>query len=264
MTMTPLQRTKAAASLLFQHWQSGEKLSGLPDDLKPPDRAAAYQIGKILAGLSGDKVVGWKIAATSDAGQRHINVVGPLAGQLLSSRIVALGGKISLDSNIMRVAEIEFCFGFGSALPPRPQKYGQSEILEAVSSLYLSLEVPDSRFSDFTKVGALQQIADTACACWLMLGQAVATSWRDFDLSKHPVLGVLNGREVAAGTGAAALGDPRHALTWLVNEVARYSEGIKAGDVVTTGTCIIPVPIEPGDTFTADYGTFGQMSVLIT
>jgi len=74
----------------------------------------------------------------------------------------------------------------------------------------------------------------------------------------------LNERKAAEGIGAAALGDPRYALTWLVNEVARYSDGIKVGDIVTTGTCIVPVPIAPGDVFTADYGKLGQMSVRIT
>jgi 2-keto-4-pentenoate hydratase len=97
-----------------------------------------------------------------------------------------------------------------------------------------------------------------------MIGPAIAMTWRDLDLSNHPVFGLLNGHRVAEGTGAAALGDPRHALTWLVNEVARFSNGIKAGDVVTNGTCIVPVTVEPGDTFTADYGELGRMSLRLT
>ena len=257
-------RIEAAASLLLEHWLAGKKLAFLPEDLKPHDRATAYEVSRVLAELSGDNVIGWKIAATSSVGQRHINVDGPLAGRLLSSRVVSAGGQISLGNNIMRVAEIEFGFAFGRALPPRPLKYEQSEVLDAVASLQLSIEIPDSRFSDFTKVGALQLIADTACAGWLMMGPAIETPWRNLDLAEHPVVAVLNGREVANGTGAAALGNPCHALTWLGNEVAQYADGIKVSDVVTTGTCVVPVAVEPGDTFKADYGNLGQMSVLIT
>ena len=74
----------------------------------------------------------------------------------------------------------------------------------------------------------------------------------------------LKGNEiVATGAGRAALGDPRLALHWLVNEVARYAEGIKVGDIVTTGTCVVPVPIEVGDHVIADYGTLGRMSISI-
>jgi 2-keto-4-pentenoate hydratase len=258
------QKIKAAALLLLENWQAGTRLASLPEELQPPDRAAAYQIAKALAVYSGDNIIGWKVAATSDAGQRHINVGGPLAGRLLSSRVIGPSGEISLGSNIMRVAEIEFAFAFAHALPPRFQKYEQNEVLDAVASLHLSIEVPDSRFSDYTKVGALQLIADTACACWLALGPEVQAPWRNLDLARHPVSGVLNQRKAAEGIGAAVLGDPCHALTWLVNEVARYAEGIKKGDVVTTGTCIVPVPIKPGDMFTAEYGQLGRMSVLIS
>ena len=75
---------------------------------------------------------------------------------------------------------------------------------------------------------------------------------------------VVTGDEVVAkGLGKAALGDPRVALHWLVNEVARYAEGIKTGDVVTTGTCVVPVPIAVGDHMIADYGSLGCMAITI-
>jgi 2-keto-4-pentenoate hydratase len=48
-----------------------------------------------------------------------------------------------------------------------------------------------------------------------------------------------------------------------VNEVANYCGGILAGDRVTTGTCITPVVIAPGDLVTVDYGVLGSMSVKI-
>ncbi len=95
-------RIEAAASLLLEHWLAGQKLAFLPEDLKPHDRATAYEVSRVLAELSGDNVIGWKIAATSGVGQRHINVDGPLAGRLLSSRVVSAGGQITLGNNIMR------------------------------------------------------------------------------------------------------------------------------------------------------------------
>ena len=47
-------------------------------------------------------MVGWKIAATSAAGQAHIRVNGPLAGRLLSGQIDAEGATLSLDGNRMQ------------------------------------------------------------------------------------------------------------------------------------------------------------------
>jgi 2-keto-4-pentenoate hydratase len=132
--------------------------------------------------------------------------------------------------------------------------------MDAVSALHLSIETPDSRFADFTKVGAPSLIADTACASFLTLGPPVDERWRKVDLATHKVAGWKNGTVASEGSGAAVLGDPCIALTWLVNEVARYGGGIRAGEFVTTGTCIRPIPIAPGDAVVADYGELGTLS----
>jgi 2-keto-4-pentenoate hydratase len=57
------------------------------------------------------------------------------------------------------------------------------------------------------------------------------------------------------------LGDPRIALTWLANELSRHGETLAAGQVVTTGTCLIPLEVAPGDEVTVDYGALGQMGL---
>jgi 2-keto-4-pentenoate hydratase len=163
----------------------------------------------------------------------------------------------------MRVAEAEFAFGFVSDLPARKEPYTQEEALAAVGSLHLSIEVPDSRYQDFTKVGASQLIADTACASWLVLGPAVDRPWRHIDLSSHVVKGFRNGEQVAEGTGKAVLGDPRKALSWFVNEASAYCGGVAAGQFVTTGTCIVPMAVAPGDEVRIDYGELGAMSCRI-
>jgi 2-keto-4-pentenoate hydratase len=62
------------------------------------------------------------------------------------------------------------------------------------------------------------------------------------------------------GKGANVLGDPRAALTWLVNELSALQVTLAAGQVVTTGTCLAPLPIEPGDRFVADFGVLGRVS----
>lgn len=252
-----------AAALLWRHWQASTRIDGLPETLRPKDRAAGYRIGAAVAAHAGQKIVGWKIAATSKAGQAHINVDGPLGGRLLSDRMIAPHQAVTLGDNIMKVAEVEFAFRFANALPPRGADYSYDEVMNAVQSLHPSIEIPDSRYKDFTAVGAPSLIADTACACWLMIGEAFDESWRGLDLTDHEVRALKGDEIVATGAGRAALGDPRLALHWLVNEVARYAEGIKAGDIVTTGTCVVPVPIEVGDHVIADYGTLGRMSISI-
>lgn len=250
-----------AAQIIWQHWHEAKRMAELPAECRPANRAEAYAIQAELPRLFGQAVSGWKIAATSLAGQKHIGVTGPLAGRLLAGRVLADGATVSLSGNLMRVAEAEFTFRFARSLPKRAETYRVEEVLEAVESLHCAIEVPDSRYHDFVRVGAPQLIADNACADWFLLGAATTADWRSLDLAQHELVAYLNGVPVASGIGANALGDPRVALTWLVNELNMFAAGIKAGEIVTTGTCITPVPVAPGACLRVDFGVLGAINV---
>ena len=255
------QDIHAAAAILWQHWQQSTRLDELPAHCRPGTRAEGYAIQAEVAKLSGMSSVGWKIAATSTAGQQHIRVDGPLAGCLLSARSLEGGARVSLAGNNMKVAEAEFAFRMGRGLPKRAETYSVAEVLAAVATLHPAIEVPDSRYEDFTRVGAAQLIADVACACWFVIGPATRADWRAVDLAKHSVAAYRNGALVGQGSGAEVLGDPRAALAWIANELCAYGDGLRAGDVMITGTCLTPVPVLPGDSVKADFGDFGALEV---
>ena len=259
--VTSADRFKAAADLLWQHWREGTRLVCLPQAIRPDTRAEGYRVQAHLEERNGAPLFGWKIAATSLAGQAHIAVDGPLAGRLLRENAVDSGGELPFGANHMRVAEAEFAFGMGRELRPRAESYGVEEVLSAVATLHPAIEVPDSRYEDFTSVGAAQLIADNACAHLFVLGPATPVRWRDIDLAEHHVAGAVAGKATHHGKGANVLGDPRLALTWLVNELSGLGIALKAGQIVTTGTCVAPLPIEPGDTIAASFGELGEVSV---
>jgi 2-keto-4-pentenoate hydratase len=153
-----------SSDLIWQHWQDGTVMDGLPPDLKPATRAEGYAIQAHMPQRSPKPLAGWKIAATSTAGQQHIGVDGPIAGRLLAEFLHEDGASISLATNRMRVAEPEFAFCFGQSLAPRPEPYSVAEVMAAVADLHLTLELPDSRYEDFAQVGGPSLIAEAACA----------------------------------------------------------------------------------------------------
>jgi len=57
------------------------------------------------------------------------------------------------------------------------------------------------------------------------------------------------------------LGDPRIALTWLVNELSQNNIELEKGMIVSTGTCSKPIPVVKGDIVTADFGELGKISI---
>jgi 2-keto-4-pentenoate hydratase len=81
------------------------------------------------------------------------------------------------------------------------------------------------------------------------------------DLVSLRVNGSVKGKLECEGRGANVLGDPRIALTWLVNELSQLGIWLKAGQVVTTGTCLKPMPVAPGDMVRADFGVLGEVTV---
>ena len=255
------ETAQTAAALLWQHWQARTRVASLPSACRPASRAQGYAVQAALAGLAGQPVAGWKIAATSSAGQQHIGVDGPLAGRLFADRMLAPGATVTLAGNQMRVIEAEFAFRMARDLPARQGAYTQADVMAAVESLHPTIEVPDSRFEHFAGAGEAQLIADCACACWLVVGPPMPSRWRSADLAAHPVRVLLGQVEVALGRGANVLGDPRIALTWIANEVARHGPGLKAGDLVTTGTCVAPVGVSEGDRMRADFGELGSLEM---
>ena len=251
--------TQAAANLLWQHWQDQQRLDHLPEATRPATRAEGYAVQARLESRSASRLFGWKIAATSKAGQAHLKVDGPLAGRLLRERAFDSGVEVPFGANHMRVAEAEFAFRMARDLSPRARPYDTDEVVAAADTLHPAIEIPDSRFNDFTIVGAPQLIADNACGHYFVLGPATTADWRAIDLAAHTVQGEIAGRLTREGLGANVLGDPRIALTWLVNELSGIGATLRAGEVVTTGTCLIPLDIQPSDHIVMDFGALGRV-----
>ncbi len=258
--MTP-QTIDRAAEVLWNAWQDGSRLEALPEAIRPSSREEGFAIQLAISRLAKDTRFGWKIAATSTAGQAHIGVDGPLAGTLLGARARQCPARFDLTHNLMHVAEAEFAFRMARDLPPRTRPYDMDEVLAAVATLHPAIEVPDSRYREFVRVGAPQLIADNACASWFALGPATTADWRSLDLARHPVQAYVNDKLAQTGSGANVLGDPRIALTWIANELSRLGTGLTANEVVTTGTCVTPVAVAPGDRVMADFGPLGRAEV---
>ena len=246
-----------AVERVWRSWRDGSRIEALPESCRPRTVQDAYAVQAALEGASGDRLAGWKIAATSSVGQAHIAVDGPLAGRLFGRRVLRHPARLVFGANNMRVAEAEFAFVLKRDVPPN----WPSELINCIDTLHPAIEIPDSRYEDFTRAGAPQLIADNACAHWLVLGDAADDAWQGVDLAEHEVELHINGEIVTRGRGSDVLGDPRSALAWIANNHADRGQGLRAGEIVTTGVCGKPSRIAPGDRVVADFGLFGRAEV---
>jgi 2-keto-4-pentenoate hydratase len=252
-----------AAAFLWRTRIEQRRIEALPDHLRPRALEEGYAIQDAMVAASAEPVSGWKIAATSKAGQEHIGVTEPLAGRLFKNFILQDGARLPAAPLHMAVIEAEFAFRMARDLKPRDSIYEQAEVCDAVAALHLAIEVPDARFEHFAEIGPAQIVADDAFASWFILGPQIR-NWQSLDLSIQQVRAFKNGALFREGVGANALGDPRIALTWIANHLARRGIGLKQGDVVTTGTCITPAAIAAGDQMVAEFVDLGRVTVRFT
>ncbi len=256
-----MQQPHSAQEILLDAWRHDKSIEALPAAVRPRDIAAGYALQDATVAALGEPISGYKIAATSAAGQAHIAIGQPISGQLRASRVLPPATPAPMRGNTMRVAEAEFVFEFSVDVAPRDTPYRVAEVMALVADLRLGIELPNARFRDFVSVGAAQLIADNACAYAFVLGSRVTQPWRAVDLAAHPVQTLVDGEVVSRGVGGDALGDPRTALTWFVNHYRERGRVVPAGSFVTTGVCGKPAPIAPGQHVQVDFGEFGKLSV---
>jgi 2-keto-4-pentenoate hydratase len=253
--MSDENRAAAAADVLWAAWTSGERIAELPEDIRPRD-AAEGVAAQLALGAHAGPTYGWKIAATTTAGQAHIGVTGPLPGPLFERFRHEPGDELASDDMHMRVVEAEFAYRMGVDVAPDA---GPQAVIAAVDALHLAVEVPDSRFVRYETAGAPQLLADCACAGRFVLGPEVP-GWAELDLSTCGTAVWINGAQAARGSGGNVMGDPRTALAWIAEDLRRYGRGLRAGEIVTTGTTTAPVPVGPGDEVRADFGELGEVA----
>jgi 2-keto-4-pentenoate hydratase len=252
-------KPQTAAQTLWKAWISASPLAALPEDLRPNALDEGYAIQRALDDLAGPPA-GWKIAATSAAGQRQLGADGPLVGRLYERQRRPSGSSLSVSGMRMRAAEPEFAFVLAKDLAPNGDGVGVDDVLAAVGSLVLAIEVPDSRYTDFTAVGLPPLVADAMCGGHFIVGPAIE-DWRGLDLAAQRTRLLRDGEEQSAGSGADVLGDPREALAWMANEVLGRGWQLRAGDLVLTGASSPPIPVQAGDTVVAEFDGLGGLEV---
>jgi 2-keto-4-pentenoate hydratase len=149
----------------------------------------------------------------------------------------------------------------GIDLPPREKPYSVEEVTEAVESLHPGMELAECRFihdSSFPPLPAI--LADGAGCGTIIYGPAIA-NWRTRDIAGQEVALLIDGKARRTGSAAASLDHPIVPLTWLANELSRTGVGLKAGQMVSTGTLTGMLAPRAGETHVADFGPFGSVSV---
>ena len=247
------------ARLLASLRRNCRQQSGLDARLVPPDPATAYRVAGLVAEELGWPVLGWKIAAFKAEMQQALRTDSPIYGRtyfVTETPITVVHAKLASP-----IPEVEFQARLGADLPPRAKPYSVEEVTEAVASLHPGLELAECRFIHDAAFPPLPAIlADGAGSGTIVYGPAIA-DWKSRDIAGQEATLSSDGRLRRKGTAGAALDHPMAPLAWLANELSRTGVGMKAGEMVSTGTLTGMLAPKPGETYVADFGSFGSVSV---
>jgi 2-keto-4-pentenoate hydratase len=251
---------REAAEQLVAARRDMRLLPGLPERCRPQTSDDAYAIQEGFLRFWGGGVAGWKIGGTSAEARRMLAVDEPFYGPVFSPLIMRSPAEPAAAKFSLRAIECEFAFRLGDDLPARGRPYGKEEVVGAVQALIPAIELIDTRYDSLTDHGGMALIADCGANGGLVLGEEL-TDWQRIDLPEHPVTLDVDGERKAEGAGSMVLGSPLEALFWLVTQRVARGAGLRAGEVVTTGTCTGLTLLVPGETAVADFGELGDVQV---
>lgn len=210
----------------------------------------------------GRVVKGHKIGLTSRAMQMSSNITEPDYGALLDDMFFREGSDIPADRFILPRVEVELAFILQRDL--RGPGISIFDVLAATDYVVPAIEIIDARIEQADRVTkaprkVFDTIADNAANAGIVMGgrpvkpDAVDLRWCGALLYKNGVI-------EESGLAAAVLNHPANGIVWLVNKLAAFDEGLKAGEVVLAGSFTRPVAAASGDTFHADYGPLGAIA----
>jgi 2-keto-4-pentenoate hydratase len=261
-----MNRILAAAEIIASARRNRTPLQPLAGDAAPQSEAEGYLVQDALHGLlSADfgTRVGYKIGCTSAVMQQYLDIPHPCSGGVFAKGVHQSGVSLRAKDFVRVGVECEIAVRLARDLLPTEEPFTAEWVAEAIDAYHPAIEIVDDRYVKWETLGAPTLIADDFFAAGCVLGKPVPRSAAP-DLLKVIGRAVINGAEAGQGTGADVLGHPHHALAWLANHLAASGNGLRAGEIVLTGSLVKTVWLKSGDKVMMELKGLGKVEVAFT
>lgn len=263
--MTPDEITKAAKAVLIAE-ETRTQIGLLSITYPGMTLDDAYAVQAELIAMKQDqgrRRIGWKIGLTSRAMQEQLKIDTPDSGVLLDDMLFATGATVLKKHFIQPRVEAEIAFLMARDLSG--PLITRDDVIGATAHVAPALEILDTRvLRTDPATGRARIITDTVSDNAANAGIVLGTQRHRIAAQDLRWVGAIvkrNGVVEETGLGAGVLDDPITGIVWLVQRLARYGEGLKAGDIVLSGSFVRAIEAPPGSRFEADFGAFGQVSI---
>ena len=228
------------------------------------DRQTAYDIqADILAEkLKTEDRIGWKIGFSRMP--EDPATLDPIYGHIMASNNFEPGVPVESSMFVAdtAVVEGEFVFWIGKDLPG--PELNREEVGDAVAAVGGVIEVLSSWTSgpEGTPSSRSHDATGNVFHVGIILGEK-RVPLDEIDFTSETATVEIDGVEMASALATMNMGvDPLEALTWLANELPRYSdEYLREGDLVITGTVFPPPRMGAGGKALMSFTTLGTIEL---
>jgi 2-keto-4-pentenoate hydratase len=137
----------------------------------------------------------------------------------------------------MRGIELEVGLRLGRDLIVESPDTDKATLQLAVDAVLPVIEVVETRLADWRESDPLAQVADLQTHGALVVGTPSTLSPADLDLRNVQAYLAFDRQPVASTRGANPAGDVWRLLGWLAWHAAQRGHPLRAGQIVTTGSC---------------------------
>jgi 2-keto-4-pentenoate hydratase len=261
-----MNRILAAAQTIASARRARTPLEPLSADVAPRTEAEGYRIQDALHGLLAADFgarVGYKIGCTSAVMQQYLDIPHPCGGGVFAKGVHQSGASLSTRDFVRVGVECEIAVRLARDLLPTEAPFTAEWVAEAIDAYLPAIEIVDDRYVKWETLGAPTLVADDFFAAGCVLGKPVARSAAP-DLLGVVGRAVINGVEAGRGSGADVLGHPHNALAWLANHLAAGAKGLRAGEIVLTGSLVKTVWLQAGDKVVMELEGLGNVAATFT
>ena len=218
----------------------------------PTDFAAAMRTQRDVTEALGESLAGWKLGFSPDG--------VPVAAPLYASLVRASPATMRLPEGGF-IIEIELAFRLARDLPTKA--YTRDEVLAAVDEALIGIELVRGRFGEPPAAPYPAFLADNIGNAGYVTGETTR-SFRAFDLKALRCTFSVDGSIVQDGKGGHPQGDPVEPLRAYASAPIDELGGLKAGQVVTTGSLIKPLRVDRVSRIEAAIEGVGGISLSLT
>ncbi len=207
----------------------------------------------------GERIIGWKVGATSQAIMDQLGINEPVYGCMTSSSIHTSDRSVDSSEFCRLAVEGEIAFVMNKRL--RGPGITPADVLTATAGIMGAVELVDCRTKGW-KPTIAEAVADNSLHAGLILG-ATMLPVSGLNLQTEGVILTQNGRLVASACGIEALGNPLNVVTWLANKLAHVDHEIREGEIILTGSLTEYFFVSPGDFVEAVFSHLGSVGFVV-